>query len=224
MVLPAIAFIGTLTAVLGGALGWAKSWSRPKGPTLIDTIDLLLPQTQCERCGYPGCRPYAQAVAAGAEINRCPPGGTHTIAALAALLGRDVIPLDPTLVPIDPYGVALIDESRCIGCALCLPACPVDAIVGSAGHMHTVITRQCTGCELCIPACPVDCISMIASSDNPPQESPFTVVAAHAVRASAARRRFVAHTERADERARAAEARRQQRQTRLAERRDWDDA
>src|SRR4051794_35018347 len=112
-------------------------------PEGVSAIDLLLPQTQCERCGYPGCRPYEQAIADGAApINRCPPGGVATIQALAALLEREPLPLDPDLAAFDPGTIVAIDEGRCIGCALCLPACPVDAIVGAAGYMHTVIARE----------------------------------------------------------------------------------
>jgi electron transport complex protein RnfB len=223
MAFAGIALLGALTIALGGGLGWARGRFRPAGGNLVDAIDLLLPQTQCERCGYPGCRPYADAVASGVAINRCPPGGTATIEALASLLGREATPLDPDLSPIDPDAVALIDESRCIGCALCLPACPVDAIVGAAGHMHTVIARQCTGCELCIPACPVDCISMCAGA-GPSEASPFVRVGADAARAAAARRRFEHHTQRAEARARAAEQRRQQRQSPTVAKRNWDDA
>lgn len=124
-------------------------------------IDALLPQTQCTRCGYNGCRPYAAAIAAGdAEINRCPPGGTATIHALAQLLGQEFRSLNPANGVEGPASVAWIDESRCIGCARCLPPCPVDAIVGAAKFMHTVIAEVCTGCELCIAPCPVDCIEM----------------------------------------------------------------
>lgn len=124
-------------------------------------IDALLPQTQCTRCGYPGCKPYAAAIASGAaQINQCPPGGSATIAALAELLGRPAQPLNP--VHGDETGplVAWIDEARCIGCARCLAPCPVDAIVGTAKYMHTVLEVHCTGCELCLPPCPVDCIEM----------------------------------------------------------------
>src|SRR6478735_11480703 len=135
MALAGIAVLGLLTVALGGVLGWAAQRVRPAGARLVDAIDLLLPQTQCERCGHPGCRPYAEAVAAGAAINRCPPGGSTTIAALASLLNRPIVALDPDLQPMDPGAIALIDESRCIGCALCLPACPVDAISGAAGLM-----------------------------------------------------------------------------------------
>jgi electron transport complex protein RnfB len=129
---------------------------------LVERIDALLPQTQCGRCGYQGCRPYAQAIVQGcAPINRCPPGGGAGIAALARLLGREPLPLDPACGTDRDAGVAWIDPQACIGCARCLPACPVDAIIGAQRHLHTVYTPQCTGCELCIAACPVDCIVML---------------------------------------------------------------
>jgi electron transport complex protein RnfB len=127
--------------------------------TLTDRIDALLPQTQCTRCGYPACRPYAEAIAAGtADINRCPPGGPQTIAALATLTGRPVQPLDTTCGTYGPPTVARIDEAICIGCTLCIAACPVDAIIGGAKRMHAVLPSLCTGCSLCVPPCPVDCI------------------------------------------------------------------
>jgi electron transport complex protein RnfB len=127
----------------------------------VSRIDALLPQTQCTRCGFPGCRPYATAIVEGrADINQCPPGGPATIQALAELLGRRVVPLNPANGPAAPPQVAWIDESRCIGCARCLAPCPVDAIVGAAKFLHTVLAAQCTGCELCIPPCPVDCIHL----------------------------------------------------------------
>ena len=130
--------------------------------SLADRIDRLLPQTQCTRCGYGGCRPYADAIASGeAQINQCPPGGTATIGELAALLGRQPLPLNPANGVEAPARVALIDETRCIGCAKCLPPCPVDAIVGAARQMHTVVAALCTGCELCVAPCPVDCIAMV---------------------------------------------------------------
>ncbi|MGB9429323.1 MAG: RnfABCDGE type electron transport complex subunit B [Gammaproteobacteria bacterium] len=128
---------------------------------LADRIDALLPQTQCQRCGYPDCRAYAEAIAVGETgINRCPPGGDETIQALAALTGRTPAPLDPTLGSFKPNNVAFIDEALCIGCTKCIQACPVDAIVGAPKLMHTVIETLCTGCELCLPPCPVDCIYM----------------------------------------------------------------
>jgi electron transport complex protein RnfB len=134
---------------------------------LVDRIDALLPQTQCEKCGYPGCRPYAEALAAGrAGINQCPPGGDAGIRALAELLGREHRPLDRKHGVEAARRVAVIDEARCIGCALCIRACPVDAIVGAAKHMHTVLTELCTGCDLCVPPCPVDCIAMIPVSSG----------------------------------------------------------
>ena len=133
-----------------------------------DDIDALLPQTQCTRCGFSGCRPYAQAIlAGGAEINQCPPGGTATIAALAQLLGRAPLPLNPANGAEGPPLVAQIDEDACIGCAKCLPPCPVDAIVGAHKHMHTVVLELCTGCELCVAPCPVDCIAMVSRASLP---------------------------------------------------------
>ena len=130
---------------------------------LSDRIDALLPQTQCTRCGYDGCKPYAEAVASGtADINQCPPGGAATIFALARLLGLPPKPLNPENgLETEIAAVAVIDESRCIGCFKCVLACPVDAIVGAAKQMHTVIAGECSGCELCIPPCPVDCIVMV---------------------------------------------------------------
>ncbi|CAB3642058.1 MAG: electron transport complex subunit RsxB [Achromobacter pulmonis] len=130
--------------------------------SLADRVDALLPQTQCTKCGYDGCRPYADAIAAGdAPINRCPPGGEEGIAALAALLQTPVLPLDLSRGAPGPLLVARIDEAHCIGCTLCIQACPVDAIVGANKRMHTVLADWCTGCDLCVAPCPVDCIQMV---------------------------------------------------------------
>jgi electron transport complex protein RnfB len=129
-----------------------------------EDVDALLPQTQCTRCGYAGCAPYAAAIAEGtAALNRCPPGGAATIAALAALTGRPARPLDPACGAESPLAVAVIDEARCIGCTLCIAACPVDAIIGGPKRMHTVLPSLCSGCELCVAPCPVDCIELIPS-------------------------------------------------------------
>ena len=129
---------------------------------LTERLDAALPQTQCTRCGYPDCRSYARAIAEGAaDINRCPPGGAEGIARLAAIAGRAVAPLDPERGREGPRQLAVIDESWCIGCTLCIKACPVDCIVGASKLMHTVVDEQCTGCELCVPVCPVDCIAMV---------------------------------------------------------------
>lgn len=129
---------------------------------LIAEIDAILPQTQCRRCGFPACRPYANAIAEGrAEINQCPPGGEEGIRKLARLLGVPPLPLNTVHGVSKPKAVALINEQLCIGCTLCIQACPVDAIVGAAKQVHTVIAAECTGCELCLAPCPVDCISMV---------------------------------------------------------------
>ncbi len=128
----------------------------------MERLDAALPQTQCTRCGYPDCRGYAEAMAAGeADINRCPPGGAEGIVRLAALTGRPVLPLDASRGTEGPRLLAVIDEAWCIGCTLCIKACPVDCIVGASKLMHTVVEAQCTGCELCVPVCPVDCIALV---------------------------------------------------------------
>jgi electron transport complex protein RnfB len=153
---------------------------------LAERIDALLPQTQCTRCGYPACRPYADAVASGdADINRCPPGGATMIAALAALTGRAARALEPSCGAEAPLLRAEIDEAACIGCTLCIAACPVDAIIGAPKRMHAVLSSLCTGCALCVPPCPVDCIVLVPASRE------WT-----AVDATAARERYVARTRR----------------------------
>ena len=152
-----------------------------------EAIDALLPQTQCRQCGYAGCRPYAEAIAAGrAGINQCPPGGEETIQALAQLLGIPVEPLDPAFGVTKPPLVAMIDETICIGCTLCIQACPVDAIAGAPRLMHTVIAAECTGCELCIPPCPVDCIAMVTTAHGITRQE----------RAAHARSRYLARSSR----------------------------
>lgn len=150
--------------------------------TLIDDINQLLPQTQCGQCGYPGCKPYAEAIAQGnAEINQCPPGGEEGIAELANLLGQTPKPLNPKFGSHKPRQVAIINEENCIGCVKCLAACPVDAIIGAAKFMHTVIASECTGCELCVEPCPVDCIDLIplATQPTPEQKSAQKLTAMH---------------------------------------------
>jgi electron transport complex protein RnfB len=152
----------------------------------VQSIDALLPQTQCTRCGFPGCLPYAEAIASGAaDINQCPPGGSAAIQQIARLLHRQVLELNPANGVHAPPRVAWIDASRCIGCAKCLPPCPVDAILGASKFIHTVITDRCTGCELCVAPCPVDCIEMRPS---PPAAAP--------IEPSANRRRYEAHVAR----------------------------
>ena len=143
------------------ALSLANYYLIPDRKSLTDKINQLLPQTQCGQCGYPGCRPYAQAIAEQqVPINQCPPGGDTVINALSDLLNRPIEPLNPQCGQHKPASIAVIDELQCIGCALCLPACPVDAIVGAPKYLHRIINQQCTGCELCLDPCPVDCIRM----------------------------------------------------------------
>jgi len=153
----AIAVMALGAVILGALLGYASVKFKVEGDPLVEKIEGILPQTQCGQCGFPGCRPYAEAIAKGAEINLCPPGGAEGVQRLADLLGREVKALD---AEEKPKAVAIIDENTCIGCTLCIQACPVDAIVGAAKQMHTIIAPLCTGCELCLPPCPVECISM----------------------------------------------------------------
>ncbi len=151
-----------LSLIIGIALGISAIKFKVDGDPIIEKIDSILPQTQCGQCGYPGCKPYATAIANGeADINQCPPGGDDGIHKLADLLGVDYKPLNEEHGVPKPKSVAIIDEKTCIGCTLCIQACPVDAILGSAKHMHTIIEKECTGCELCLPPCPVDCIDMV---------------------------------------------------------------
>jgi electron transport complex protein RnfB len=173
----------------------------------VEGIDALLPQTQCTRCGYPSCRDYAQALAQGSvDLNRCPPGGEETIAGLARVLGREPKPLDPACGEQRPWVVAHIDEAACIGCTLCIHACPVDAILGAGKRMHTVIEQECTGCELCLTPCPVDCITLVPMSVGELRADSGTNARAGASgaflqrwmdeRAALARRRFLARQQR----------------------------
>ena len=148
-------------AVFGVILGFSAIYFKVEGDPIVDQIEAILPQTQCGQCSFPGCRPYAEAIAAGeADINQCPPGGQDGIQALADLLGVEAKPLNAEFGAEKPKSVAVIIEDLCIGCTKCIQACPVDAILGSAKMMHTVIADECTGCELCVAPCPVDCIVM----------------------------------------------------------------
>ncbi|NYS61347.1 electron transport complex subunit RsxB [Vreelandella salicampi] len=164
--LSAVAVLAGLGVGFGALLGFVGERFKVKGNPLVEKIDALLPQTQCGQCGYPGCRPYAEAINEGDAINKCPPGGESTIAALADLLGREPEPLDGEAQAEER--VAFIREEECIGCTKCIQACPVDAIIGAAKQMHTVIEDECTGCDLCLAPCPVDCIDML------PRSTPLT--------------------------------------------------
>lgn len=163
-------FLCLLFAILGLGLGYAARYLKVQGDPLVEQIDALLPQTQCGQCKYPGCRPYAEAVASGeADINQCPPGGEEGVAALASLLGVTAKPLNADFGQPSAPAVAFIVEQDCIGCVKCIPPCPVDAILGASKQMHTVITAECTGCELCVAPCPVDCIIMLPLENKPGQ-------------------------------------------------------
>lgn len=160
--LAAILVMALGAVILGAALGYASIKFKVEGDPLVEKIDAILPQTQCGQCGFPGCKPYAEAIAKGeADINCCPPGGEEGIRKLADLLGREFKPLSEEHGVEKPKSVAVIDEDTCIGCTLCMQACPVNAIVGAAKQMHTVVPKLCTGCELCVEPCPVDCIVMV---------------------------------------------------------------
>lgn len=165
MIAALLVMIG-IAVFLGTVLGFSAIKFKVQGNPLVEKIDAVLPQTQCGQCGFPGCKPYAEAIAKGeADINKCPPGGEEGIHKLADLLGKEFIPFGEDAAP-KAKSVAFIDESTCIGCTLCIQACPVDAIVGAAKQMHTIIASECTGCELCLAPCPVDCISMLPIGED----------------------------------------------------------
>lgn len=179
-------------AVAAGLVFALMNRPRGKSPPDVDQIDAILPQTQCGRCGYPACRPYAEAIACGeADINQCPPGGDFGIRALADLLGHKPKPLNPKhgAAPKE-QAVAWIDEAACIGCTRCIQACPVDAILGAAKQMHTVIRTECTGCELCVEPCPVDCIHMVPVAQRSDHDPDSRVREQHQRKADLARERY----------------------------------
>lgn len=158
----ALIALGTLSIIFGGILGFAAVKFKVEGDPIVEQLDSLLPQTQCGQCGYPGCKPYAEAIANGDAINKCPPGGQATINTIAALLDVEAPTLDEEHgAELDVPRVAVIREDECIGCTKCIQACPMDAILGAAKQMHTVIADECTGCDLCVEPCPVDCIDMV---------------------------------------------------------------
>jgi Na+-translocating ferredoxin:NAD+ oxidoreductase subunit B len=166
-IMSAIITLSVLAIIFGLILGYAANKFKVKEDPVVDKIDKILPQTQCGQCTYAGCRPYAEAMAAGeAEINQCPPGGETTIIALADLLGKEPLPLNAENGVIKEKLIAYIREPECIGCTRCIAACPVDCIIGAAKVMHTVYQQECTGCDLCAPACPVDCIDMLPPEKN----------------------------------------------------------
>lgn len=158
----ALTALVSLALVFGAVLGFAAVRFKVEGDPIVDQLDSLLPQTQCGQCSYPGCRPYAEAIAGGDAINKCPPGGQATINAIADLLDVEAPSLDEEHgAESDVKKVAFVREDECIGCTKCIQACPMDAILGAAKQMHTVIADECTGCDLCVEPCPVDCIVMV---------------------------------------------------------------
>ena len=159
--LAAVIALLALGLVFGAVLGFGAVKFKVEGDPIVDQINAILPQTQCGQCGYPGCKPYAEAIAHGDAINKCPPGGEAGIHALADLLDVEPIALDDEHGVEDVRKIAYIREDECIGCTKCIQACPVDAILGAAKLMHTVIVSECTGCDLCVEPCPVDCIDML---------------------------------------------------------------
>jgi Na+-translocating ferredoxin:NAD+ oxidoreductase subunit B len=164
-ILIAVIVIAVLAAIFGLILGFASIRFKVEADPIVEQIDAILPQTQCGQCGYPGCRPYAEAIANGDEINKCPPGGQAAIEKLADLMGVEV--QDSAHEEENIKTVAFIHEDMCIGCTKCIQACPVDAIIGGTKSMHTVIKDECTGCDLCVAPCPTDCIEMIPVKDTP---------------------------------------------------------
>lgn len=164
-ILIAIIVLAIMSSLFGALLGFAAVRFKVDADPIVDQLDALLPQTQCGQCGYPGCKPYANALANGEDINKCAPGGEDTIKKIAQLLGVDVQPINEAheqdnKAKSNRPKVAFIIEEDCIGCTKCIQACPVDAILGAAKQMHTILTDECTGCDLCVAPCPVDCIEM----------------------------------------------------------------
>ena len=165
--LTSILIVLFLAFLIGAVLGFSSIKFKVEGDPMVEKIDSILPQTQCGQCGYPGCKPYATAIANGeADINQCPPGGEDGAKKLAELMGVEYKPLNEEHGIPKPKSIAFIDEDTCIGCTLCIQACPVDAILGAAKQMHTIIEKECTGCELCLPPCPVDCIEMLPIQES----------------------------------------------------------
>jgi len=180
-VLDSVFIFSALALGLGLVLGYAAIKFKVEGNPLVDQIDAILPQTQCGQCDYPGCRPYATAIANGeAPINQCPPGGQEGVDALAALLDVETLTLNEEHGETQPDHVVYVDEEVCIGCTLCIQACPVDAFVGASKVMTTVIADECTGCDLCIPVCPVDCIHILEIAPTLNTYVPNVVEIAHA--------------------------------------------
>ena len=172
--LPGIVLLTTMGTAIALLLGLTSRRFINEDHSLVSEIDRLLPQTQCAQCGFPGCRPYAAAIANGEPINHCPPGGDRTIRDLAELLGRDIQKVDESFGKTGPSHITKIRETDCIGCTLCIQVCPVDAIIGARNQMHVVLENLCTGCDLCLSPCPVECIDLINCEFDEPDIKEFT--------------------------------------------------
>lgn len=174
--IPGLILISTMGCFIAALLHYSAKKYPEQMDEVVLAVNKLLPQTQCAQCDYPGCKPYAVAIVNGEDINHCPPGGEELIRNLAALLGRDIKPLNSNFGETKALSIAVIREAECIGCTFCIKACPVDAIIGAPQQMHSIVNHDCTGCELCLEPCPVDCIDMIVVQNDTAKTLPLRLL------------------------------------------------